>query len=153
MELVVFQFVPFASFPVTGCHWKTLAPPSLHFGICRHWLGLPVSLSFLGSKVQTLSASPQRKHAPVPWWPYIGLFAVLGAGAELDTALQVWHHQCSAEQKDNFSWPAHNILPNEAKNGISLLSSKCTLLTYVQLRVHQDPLVLFYTAAFQLGGP
>lgn len=42
--------------------------------------------------------------------------------------------------------------PNEAKNDISLLSSKCTLLTYVQLLVHQDPLVLFCTAAFQLGG-
>lgn len=48
-------------------------------------------------------------------------------------------------------WLAGNT--HAAKNTISLLGSKGTLLTHVQVGVHQDLEVLLCKAAFQMGGP
>lgn len=62
---------------------------------------------------------------------------------ELDSALQAWPHQYRAERQEHLSQPAGNTLTNEAKNAISLLSSKGTLLTHVQLGVYQDSYVFF----------
>lgn len=47
-------------------------------------------------------------------------------------------HQCWVEGKYHPSWPAGNTLLTASQNIISLLSSKGTLLVYIQLGVHQD---------------
>lgn len=54
-------------------------------------------------------------------------------GTELDTGLQCVPIKGKYKGKDLLSWPAGSILPNAAKNNISLLSNKGTLLTHVQI--------------------
>lgn len=49
-------------------------------------------------------------------------------------------------------WSAGSVLLNEAQDVDDLLFCKVTLLTYVQLGIHQDPQGLFLKAVFQLGG-
>jgi len=77
---------------------------------------------------------------------------VLGS-PELDTAPQMWPLPCCAEGKDHLPWPAGNALPNAAQDTICRLCSKGTLLSHAHLGVHQDPQVLFCSAAFQLASP
>lgn len=72
--------------------------------------------------------------------------------SELDTAVQVWPHQCWIEGKDHLPRPVGNTLPNEAQDTVSLLCINDTLLTHVQLGAHQGLQVVFCKTAFQLGG-
>ena len=64
--------------------------------------------------------------------------------------VQVWPHQRWVEGKDYISQPDSNALPNAAQNIFNVFCGKGTLLTHIQLGVHQ---VLFCKAAFHLGGP
>lgn len=51
------------------------------------------------------------------------------------------------EGKDHLSWAVHNFFPNIAKNIVSLLSGKGTLLSHVQLGVYQDSYITFCRAS------
>jgi len=80
---------------------------------------------------------------------YVHLSLLLGS-PKLDTALQVWHHQCGAEGKDHYSQAAGNTPARAAQDTISLICSKDILVAYVQLGVCQ---VLFCKAALQVVDP
>lgn len=56
-----------------------------------------------------------------------------------------------SREKDPFPQPAGHALPNAAQESIGCLCCRGTLLTHVQLGVHQDPHSLSCKAAFQLG--
>lgn len=110
-----------------------------------------------------LSQPPHRRGAPVTWsswWASVGLFPACSCLSftgcpELNSALQLWSHQCWVEGEDHFSWPscpAGNASSNAAKNTLSF-RSKGILLIHVQSGVSQDSKVLFCRAASQLDGP
>ena len=106
-----------------------------------------------------LSASPQRG-APAPSasrWPSNELFPVC-PGFSSPWGLRTGHcapgtQWCWVEGKDHLSRPTGYTLPNLAKNTVSLLSGKDTLLASVQPGVYQDSSVLSCRANFQLGWP
>ena len=76
-----------------------------------------------------------------------------GVQTELCTALRLRSHQLWIKGKDDLSLPAVNTLSNESQDTMWHFCWKGTLLAHVQLGVYQDPQVLFYQPAFQLGSP
>ena len=131
-EPPAFQFLPIASGPGTGHYWKE--PGSIFFTpslqelidkislsplFFRLYSPSPLSLGGPSLHCLTCTEEPQRTRSRTP-----------GGSSPM----------LSREEGSYLSCPAGNTLPNAAKNTISLLSSKSTLLTHVQLGVHQDPL-------------
>ncbi|KAK4824308.1 hypothetical protein QYF61_013053 [Mycteria americana] len=65
---------------------------------------------------------------------------------ELDAVLQVGSHQSRVEGQNPLPRPAGHASFDAAQDMVGLLGCKCTLLTHVQLFVHQYPQVLFRRA-------
>ena len=159
-EPPVFQFVPLASCPGTGHHWEE--PVSVLLLSSFMYVLYP-TLSRLFSRLESQLPQPflrggmlQSLHhlcgPSLDSLQYVHLSPVLGTPA-LDPALQLWPHQCGVEGKDHLPRPAGNTPPDADQDPIDLLCSKGTMLSHLQLGVHQDPQVLSCQAAFQLGGP
>ena len=121
------QFLPIASGPVTGHHWKEpgsiLFAPSLEIFI---YIGkIPLCLLFSRLKQSQLSQSflmwelLQSFHhlgGPSQDSPQcVQASLVLGSPA-LDTVIQVWPHQCWREGKDHLPWSGGSSLFNAAQD-------------------------------------
>ena len=147
-----------------GTTEESLAPSSLHspFSYLYTLIKRPLSLLFSYSEESQLfqlflicQLLQSLRHLCGPFLgslQHVHVSLVL-ASPELDTAPQVWPHQCWVEGKDHLPRPAGYAFFNAAQDAIHLLCSKGTLLPHVQLVVHQDTQVLFCKAAFQLGDP
>ena len=157
----VFQFVPIASSPVTGHHWKEpgciLFASSLKVFI-HVWDPPSWAFPSPGWTVPAFSAFPHRRDVPVPpssSWPFIGPSPVCR------------RLSCTGEPRTGHSTPgvASPVLsrgegepPSTCwqcfvkcnPDTIHLLCSKGTSLAHVQLGIHQDPQVLF---CFPAGQP
>lgn len=144
MEHLVFHFVP-----LVGTAEKTLAPSSLHC-LFRYLYTYTSKHPLLQAEHLQLFQLLLTGECSISLIILVGLPECPGLShiAGPRTGLHVWPHQCWEERKDNLSWPARDTLHKAARNTISLLSSKVTLLSHVQLGVHQDPQVLFCIAAF-----
>jgi len=110
------------------------------------WWAPALSALLRGEMLQSLN---DRVSASLHSLQYVCVWPVLRSW-ELDPALHAKPHQGWEERKDHFSWLTVSTLPCAAKNIVKLLSSKGTLLTHVQVNIHQG---CFCRAAFQLGSP
>ncbi|KAK4824943.1 hypothetical protein QYF61_021631, partial [Mycteria americana] len=66
---------------------------------------------------------------------------------ELDTVLQVGSHQSRAEGQNHLPRPAGHASFDAAQDAVGLLGCKHTLLSHVQLFIHQYPQALLFRAA------
>ncbi|GAB0195154.1 hypothetical protein GRJ2_001980700 [Grus japonensis] len=70
-------------------------------------------------------------------------------GPKLNTALEVWPHQCRVQGDDHCPSPAGHTIPDTSQDAGGLLGHLGTLLAHNQPPVDQHPQVLFCQAAFQ----
>ena len=64
-------------------------------------------------------------------------------GSKLNTALEVWPHQCRVQGHDPLPAPAGHTIPDTSQDAAGLLGHLGTLLAHVQLTVDQHPKALF----------
>lgn len=111
---LLFQFVPFASGPITGLHWE--GPGSLFALSLQIFMhkNLPQACSRLISP--SCLGFPHRRDSPVPWsslWPFLGLSPICPCAGGWVCSYQCWvegkdhplnHWQCSSHlAQDNVS--------------------------------------------------
>ncbi|KAK4809951.1 hypothetical protein QYF61_002908 [Mycteria americana] len=70
-------------------------------------------------------------------------------GPKLNTAFEVWPHQCWVQGHDHFPSPAGHTIFDTSQDAIGFLGHLGTLLAHVQPAVKQHPQVLFHRAALQ----
>ncbi|KAK4815896.1 hypothetical protein QYF61_009947 [Mycteria americana] len=70
-------------------------------------------------------------------------------GPTLNTAFEVWPHQCRVQGHDHFPSPAGHTISDTSQDAIGLRGHLGTLLAHIQLAVDQQPQVLLCWAAFQ----
>ncbi|KAK4817647.1 LOW QUALITY PROTEIN: hypothetical protein QYF61_023237 [Mycteria americana] len=70
-------------------------------------------------------------------------------GPKLNTAFEVWPHQCRVQGDHHFPSPAGHTIPHTSQDAIGFLGHLGTLLAHIQPAVNQHPQVLFLQAAFQ----
>jgi len=160
-ESPLLQFVPVAPGPITGYHWTE--PSSV-----LYVSSLQVFIYFDENPpepspawtVPALSAFPRRRDSPSLTYlggplldsvQYVHDSLVLGS-PELDSTLQVWAHQCLAEEKDVLFDLLARLCLMHPRLLISLPCSEGTLLVHVHRGVHKHAQGLFGQAVFQLGG-
>jgi len=159
-----FQFVPVASDPVTGHHWKE--PDFILFALSLAAFiqinKIPPEPSFsresqlsqpflIGKMLQSFNLLNHPCGSLLGFVQYVCVSPVLRS-PELDPLLQMWPRQGWKKGRHHLPLPAGNTLPNAAQDIIHLLCSKGTLLAHVQPGVHQDPQVFFCQATFKLSG-
>ncbi|KAK4831320.1 hypothetical protein QYF61_016809 [Mycteria americana] len=101
---------------------------------------LPISLV-----LQTL---PQLRCPSLDTLQPLNVSLVVG-GPKLNTAFEVWPHQCQVQGHDHFPSPAGHTIPDTSQDAIGFLGHLGTLLAHVQAAVSQHPQVLLCRAAFQ----
>ncbi|RMC01172.1 hypothetical protein DUI87_22263 [Hirundo rustica rustica] len=69
-------------------------------------------------------------------------------GPELDTALEVWPHQCRVQGKNDLPGPAGHPIPDPGQDAIGPLGHLGTLLAHVQPAIDQYPQFSLPAAAF-----
>ncbi|KAK4816662.1 hypothetical protein QYF61_019898, partial [Mycteria americana] len=67
----------------------------------------------------------------------------------LNTAFEVWPHQCRVQGHDHFPSPAGHTISDTSQDAIGLVGHLGTLLAHIQPAVDQHPQVLLCLAAFQ----
>jgi len=153
--LPVFHFVPSASCPSTGHHWKEPGsnPAAPSFKYLYACMGSPQAVLSPGWRALALSAFPRDRGAPFPYHlhgPSLDFFwcvqiSLMLGSPELDPALQMRHHQywvnyippsavlfqwkCDANLPVITAWPGKSVSHfSKGFSEISLLSRTLGLL-------------------------
>lgn len=156
-ETLIFQLMPTAFCAGTGQYPDSVFIAS-SLQIFLYILRSSQSLLFSRMiSYSSLSLSSKSPVSSASWWTSAELFPVC-PGFSSPWGLRTGHcapgtQWCWVEGKDHLSRPTGYTLPNLAKNTVSLLSGKDTLLASVQPGVYQDSSVLSCRANFQLGWP
>jgi len=70
-------------------------------------------------------------------------------GPTMNTALEVWPHQCRVQGHDHLPTPAGHSIPDTSQDAVGLLGHLGTLLAHVQPAADQHPEILFRQETFQ----
>jgi len=136
-----------------GTTEKSLSSFSLHFPFRYFYVLITFPLIFLFPKRNNVSLWDRYSTSLMIFITLCWTLSSMSMSSELDTVLQMWHHQSWLEGKGHLSWPAGDTLSDTAKNTISLLSSKSTLLTHGQLCVYEGTPEPFISSYFPAGVP
>ncbi|KAJ7416598.1 hypothetical protein WISP_70074 [Willisornis vidua] len=124
------------------------------------WLGEEINLHLATNSIQVvvgligllLQSLHQTRCPSLDALQHLNTLSKL-SGPKLDTALDMWPHQCPVQVQNHFPGPAGHTIADTGQDAIGLLCHLGTLLAHVELSAYQNPQIDFCLATIQPPSP